>query len=67
MSVDVLLTELDERTGFTDVAKGAFYAEPVAWAVEEGITKGLSDTTFGPEDTCSRGQVVTFLHRATQD
>ena len=42
----------------------AYYMNAVAWAVENEITKGLSDTTFGPEATCTRGQVVTFLCRA---
>lgn len=49
---------------FTDVKSGAFYYKAVLWAVENGITKGTSDTTFSPDDTCSRGQIVTFLWRA---
>lgn len=49
---------------FTDVAKGADYAAAVSWAVEENVTKGTSTTTFSPGDTCTRGQIVTFLHRA---
>ena len=52
------------ETAFTDVAPKAFYAKAVAWAVEEGVTKGMTDTTFAPNDTCTRGQVVTFLYRA---
>ena len=52
------------KTPFTDLKPGAFYEKAVAWAVEEGITKGLSDTAFGPDATCTRGQVVTFLFRA---
>jgi S-layer homology domain. len=51
------------QTPFTDLKPGAFYEKAVAWAVEEGITKGLSDTTFGPDATCTRGQIVTFLWR----
>lgn len=51
------------ETGFVDVAPGAWYAEPVAWAVENGITTGTSDTTFGPGDSCTRAQMVTFLWR----
>ncbi len=54
-------------TQFTDVNPGGYYMNAVAWAVEKEITKGLTKTTFGPEATCSRGQVVTFLYRATQD
>ena len=49
---------------FKDVAGNAYYAEPVAWAVERGVTKGTSDTTFSPDSTCTRAQVVTFLWRA---
>lgn len=52
---------------FTDVAADAAYAQAVAWAVEQEITKGTSDTTFGPDDTCTRGQIVTFLYRAYAD
>ena len=51
-------------TGFTDVNETAFYARAVAWAVEKGITKGMTPTTFAPNDTCTRGQIVTFLYRA---
>ena len=36
----------------------------VAWAVQNGITSGTSDTTFSPDKVCSRGEIVTFLHRA---
>lgn len=49
---------------FTDVQPGAYYYEAVLWAVENGITKGTSDTTFSPDDTVTRGQTVTFQHRA---
>ena len=49
---------------FTDVSDTAFYAAPVAWAVLNNITTGTSKTTFGPNATCTRGQVVTFLWRA---
>ena len=49
---------------FRDVPAGAWYADAVSWAVESGITKGTSDTTFSPDAGCTRGQVVTFLWRA---
>lgn len=49
---------------FTDVVKGSYYYSSVGWAAEQGITKGTSETTFGPQDPCTRGQVVTFLYRA---
>ena len=51
-------------SSFTDVAADAYYAKAVAWAVENGITKGTSETTFHPDDTCTRAQGVTFLYRA---
>lgn len=47
-----------------DAPPGQYYAEPVAWAVEKGITDGTSDYTFSPNLTCTRGQIVTFLYRA---
>ena len=49
---------------FTDVPAGSYYHDAVLWAVEQGITKGTSDTTFSPNANCSRGQIVTFLWRA---
>ena len=49
---------------FTDVKTGKYYTKAVLWAVENNITAGLSKTTFGPNAPCTRGQVVTFLHRA---
>ena len=51
-------------SSFADVAADAYYAKAVAWAVENGITKGTSETTFHPDDTCTRAQGVTFLYRA---
>ncbi|MBE6909234.1 MAG: S-layer homology domain-containing protein [Ruminococcaceae bacterium] len=52
------------ETAFTDVPSGAYYADAVAWAVETGVTKGTSETTFSPNDTLTRAQAVTFLWRA---
>lgn len=51
-------------TAFADVAAGAYYAEPVAWAVGQKITSGTSDTAFSPEETCTKAQIITFLWRA---
>ena len=51
-------------TSFTDVPTGAYYEEAVGWAVEKGITKGTSDSTFTPDGVCTRAQAVTFLWRA---
>ena len=50
-------------SSFTDVPASAYYAKAVAWAVENGITNGMTETTFAPNATCTRGQSVTFLHR----
>ena len=52
--------------GFSDVPTDSPYAHAVGWAVLEGVTKGTSDTTFSPDTICSRGEIVTFLHRAYQ-
>lgn len=49
---------------FQDVAVGKWYFEPVMWALEREITTGTSATAFSPEDSCTRGQVVTFLWRS---
>ncbi len=51
-------------TAFSDVPASADYAQAVAWAVAQGITNGTGDTTFSPDATCTRGQIVTFLYRA---
>ena len=50
---------------FTDVASGAYYENPVIWALNNGITSGTSATKFSPNDSCTRGQVVTFLWRSS--
>lgn len=51
---------------FTDVPSDKYYAKAVAWAVENGITNGTTDTTFGPDETCTRAHGVTFLSRAAK-
>ena len=51
---------------FTDVAPGTYYYDAVLWAVENGITNGTGATTFSPDDTVTRGQVVTFQYRAAK-
>ena len=48
---------------FTDVKEGTYYYKAVLWAVEKGITNGTSETTFDPDETCTRAQIVTFLWR----
>ena len=49
---------------FTDVPVGSYYYDAVLWAVEKGITKGTSETTFSPNLNCNRAQIVTFLWRS---
>ena len=53
-----------KAAGFSDVPASASYAGAVNWAVEKKITSGTSETTFSPEKTCTRGQIVTFLRQA---
>ena len=49
---------------FTDVTTQDYFADPVVWAVENGVTAGTSENTFGPYDTCTTAQIITFLWRA---
>ena len=49
---------------FSDVETGSWYAQAVQWALEKGITTGLTADAFGPNESCQRAQLVTFLHRA---
>ena len=51
------------KCNFTDVKSDSYYYKAVLWAVEQGITGGTSAATFSPDDSCTRGQVVTFLYR----
>ncbi len=59
-------TDTVSSNPFKDVKSSQYYYDAVLWAVENGITKGTSDTTFSPNNKCTRGQVVTFLYRAVQ-
>ena len=52
------------NTGFHDVPEGAYYADAVIWASEEGITLGTGNGAFSPESTVTRAEAVTFLWRA---
>lgn len=52
------------ETKFTDVRAGAYYEKAVRWAVEQGITAGISEEKFSPDQNCTRAQIVSFLHRA---
>ncbi len=58
--------ESTANVAFTDVKADAYYAKAVAWAVENKITTGTTDTTFEPEAVCTRAQVATFLWRAAK-
>lgn len=51
-------------SSFLDVKTGDYFFEPVAWAVEKGVTVGTSASTFSPDATCTQGQILTFLWRA---
>lgn len=55
----------DTVNPFTDVSKDSVYYNAILWAVEKGITKGTTATTFDPNAVCTRGQIVTFLFRAS--
>lgn len=50
--------------GFSDVKAGDYFAAPVNWAVNQEITKGVTDARFAPEEVCTRAQIITFLWRA---
>ena len=52
---------------FTDVPKDAFYFDAVQWAVNKGITQGTSNTTFSPNQSCTRAQIMTFLYRTIEN
>ena len=49
---------------FTDLPGDSLYYDAVLWAVEQGVTNGVTATTFAPDQTCTRAQIVTFLYRA---
>lgn len=68
-NVDVILkvdsTKISHSSSkFTDVPFNAYYADAVSWAVDKKITTGTSDTTFSPDNECTRAQIITFLWRA---
>ena len=56
----------DNSTSFTDVPANAYFADAVKWAVDKGATNGLTDTMFGPYESCTRAEIVTFLYHAYQ-
>lgn len=56
----------ESAPAFTDVPAGEWYADPVAWAVDGGITNGTSATTFSPAKDCTQAEILTFLYRAAR-
>ena len=68
VDIEVTFVKIEEpptpSIDFVDVPADAYYADAVAWAVENGITNGTSATTFSPDASCTRAQMVTFLWRA---
>ena len=54
----------DDKAEFGDVLTDSYYANAVAWAVENGITNGIGDGMFGSDNSCTRAQIVMFLFRA---
>ena len=57
---------VDSKAEFSDVLADSYYANAVNWAVENGVTNGIGDGLFGPDNSCTRAQIVTFLFRAYQ-
>lgn len=57
---------VDSKAEFSDVLTDSYYANAVAWAVKNGVTNGIGDGLFGPDNSCTRAQIVTFLFRAYQ-
>ena len=57
---------VDSKAEFSDVLADSYYANAVDWAVENGVTNGIDDGLFGPDNSCTRAQIVTFLYRAYQ-
>ena len=64
VSVDASFSKIAATINFRDVTQSDYYYDAVQWAVEKGITEGTSATTFSPDASCTRAQMVTFLWRA---
>lgn len=64
VSVDASFSKIAATVNFRDVKQSDYYYDAVQWAVEKGITEGTSATTFSPDASCTRAQMVTFLWRA---
>lgn len=61
------MPRVDTSSDFSDISPLDEYSDAVSWAVENNVTLGTSETTFSPDDICSRGQIVTFLNRAISE
>ena len=59
-----LNAKVDSKAEFSDVPADSYFAEAVAWAAANGVTTGIGGGLFGPNNDCTRGQIVTFLYRA---
>lgn len=59
--------KVNKVAGFSDVSADAYYADAVAWAVENGVVSGIGGGLFAPDQDCARGQIVAFLYRAYQN
>ena len=59
--------KVNKAAGFSDVSADAYYADAVAWAVENGVASGIGGGLFAPDQNCARGQIVAFLYRAYQN
>lgn len=59
--------KVNKAAGFSDVSADAYYADAVAWAVENGVASGIGGGLFAPDQDCTRGQIVAFLYRAYQN
>ena len=64
VTVEVTFVEAGDELSFVDVAKSDYYYDAVKWAVDNGVTTGVTDTIFAPGNPCTRAQTVTFLWRA---
>ena len=60
-------TDTGTENPFTDISKNDYFYDAVLWAVEEGITSGTSDTTFSPNVSCTRAQMVQMLKISNQE
>ena len=59
--------KVNKAAGFSDVSADAYYADAVAWAVENGVASGIGGGLFAPDQDCARGQIVAFLYRVYQN